>query len=40
MKFGGKYKGADIHIDDLFFNWDGIFYIRAHVSLNGIQYIL
>lgn len=40
LKFGGKYKGSDIKIDELFFNWDGVFYIRAHVTLNGIQYIL
>lgn len=39
-KFGGKYKGAPILIDDLFFNWDGIFYVRAHVTLEGIQMIL
>lgn len=38
-KFGGKYKGADIIVDNLFFNWDGVFYISLHVSLEGIKLI-
>ncbi|WP_411678344.1 DUF4127 family protein [Caproicibacter sp.] len=39
-KFGGSYRGADIVIDDLFFQWDGVFYINLHVQLETIKPIL
>lgn len=39
-KFGGFYKGSKLEIDDLFFNWDGVFYIRIHVKLDKIEFII
>lgn len=34
-KFGSSYKGAAIVLDDLYFSWDGVFYIGASVKLEG-----
>ena len=39
-KFNGKYKGADITIDHLYFNWDGVFYINFYVKLEDIEFII
>lgn len=40
LKFGGMYKGAGIELVNLYFNWDGIFYINFDIKLNGIKHIL
>ncbi|WZL79134.1 DUF4127 family protein [Eubacteriales bacterium mix99] len=37
LKFGGKYKGADIVLDHLSFDWDGANFINLHVSLENIK---
>jgi len=39
-KFSGKYKAADIIIDHLSFNWDGVFYVNMHVRLDDIAFII
>jgi hypothetical protein len=39
-KFGSRYKGAEIVIENLRFNWDGVFYIYFDVKLEGIQFKL
>lgn len=39
-KFNGQYKGAQIVIENLCFNWDGIFYINFDIKLDGIQFVL
>jgi hypothetical protein len=40
QKFAGKYKGADIVIDRLTFNWDGAFYFSLHVTLENMKFII
>ncbi len=40
LKFGGIYKGAEIELDNLYFNWDGVFYINFDIKLDGIKHIL
>lgn len=39
-KFGGTYKGADIAIDHLYFNWNGVFYINFYIKLEDIKFII
>lgn len=39
-KFNGNYKGADIKIENLYFNWDGVFYINFYVKLEDIEFII
>lgn len=36
-KFNGRYKGADIMIHDLLFNWDGVFYIDFNIKLDEVK---
>jgi hypothetical protein len=36
-KFNGTYKGADIVLKNLYFNWDGVFYIDFNIELKGIK---
>ncbi len=38
VKFNGEYKGAQIVIDNLSFNWDGVFYINFDVRLDGLKF--
>jgi hypothetical protein len=39
-KFKGKYKGADIAIDHLYFNWNGVFYINFYIKLENMEFII
>ncbi len=39
-KFHGKYKGANIAIDNLYFNWNGVFYINFYIKLEDIEFII
>lgn len=39
-KFKGKYKGAQIVIEHLHFNWDGVFYISFDIKLDGLQFAI
>ena len=39
-KFSGKYKGANINIDNLYFNWNGVFYINFYIKLEDIEFII
>lgn len=36
-KFGGRYKGAEVVIRNLSFNWDGVFYIDFDIGLDGLK---
>ncbi|MBE6831225.1 MAG: DUF4127 family protein, partial [Ruminococcaceae bacterium] len=39
-KFGGTYKGSKIEIDNLYFNWDGVFYIHFNIKLAQPKFTL
>jgi hypothetical protein len=39
-KLDGKYKGADITIDNLYFNWNGVFYINFYIQLENIEFTI
>ena len=36
-KFNGNYKGTPVVLKDLYFNWDGVFYIDFKIGLDGIK---
>lgn len=38
-KLKGSYKGADIAIDNLYFNWNGVFYVNFYIKLENIEFI-
>lgn len=40
LKFDGMYKGAEIRLENLYFNWDGVFYINFDIKLKGIKHII
>lgn len=39
-KFDRKYKGAVITIDNLYFNWDGVFYINFYIKLDDMEFTI
>lgn len=38
--FNGRYKGTKIVIDNLYFNWDGVFYINFNIKLDQPEFTL